>query len=55
MNFKEVEKVAGEKFNGSARECRVGNGMALAVEFPGMGGKGRGFSFIDKSNSQGKF
>ena len=47
MNFKEVEKVAREKFNGSCKVCKVCNGIACAGEVPGMGGKGSGSSFID--------
>ena len=46
MNFKEVEKVAREKFNGSCKVCKVCNGIACAGEVPGMGGKGSGSSFI---------
>ncbi len=42
MNFKEVEKVAREKFNGSCKVCKACNGVACAGEVPGMGGKGTG-------------
>ena len=51
MNFKEVEKVAREKFNGSCKVCKVCNGIACAGEVPGMGGKGSGSSFIDNRKS----
>ena len=51
MDFKEVEKVARENFNGSCKVCKVCNGVACAGEVPGMGGKGSGFSFIDNRKS----
>ena len=47
MNFKEVEKIARENFNGSCKVCKVCNGVACSGEVPGMGGKGSGASFIN--------
>ena len=47
MNFKEVEKIARENFNGSCKVCKVCNGVACSGEVPGMGGKGSGSSFIN--------
>lgn len=51
MNFKELEKNAREKFNGSCRVCKVCNGVACAGEVPGMGGKGSGSAFIENYKS----
>lgn len=51
MNFKELEKNAREKFNGSCRVCKVCNGVACAGEVPGMGGKGSGSAFTENYKS----
>jgi len=46
MEWKEINRIAKERFQGSCRVCRVCNGIACAGEMPGMGGTGTGSTFI---------
>jgi 4-hydroxymandelate oxidase len=51
MNIKEVRQEAKKRFNGICRVCRECNGVVCAGEFPGIGGVGRGVSFINNYNA----
>ena len=46
MDWKEIERIAREKFKGACRVCPRCNGRACAGEMPGIGGTGTGSSFM---------
>ncbi|MCX5913055.1 MAG: alpha-hydroxy-acid oxidizing protein [Deltaproteobacteria bacterium] len=54
MDWKEIQRIAREKFKGACRVCPNCNGRACAGEMPGVGGIGTGSSFMANFDSLAK-
>ena len=54
MDWKEIHRIAREKFKGACRVCPNCNGRACAGEMPGIGGIGTGSSFMANFDSLAK-